>query len=336
MINNKKINLILSFLAVFLIPLYCVHATDLTSTNFTIKDPIVGGGGGAQSSASFKLFGLDHLIGTGSSSSASFLERTGALYYPYVVSGTLTATLNVSNVELDWTATASGLGFNVSEYEVGIATTSGGPYTYTSVGTNLDYTYVNLEPDEYFFVVRTLDGLSNPMTLSNEENVTVPQIISFSISDNSIGFSTINSASPRYATGDASGSGSDTSAHTLQIQTNASLGYSIAYSGTTFSGPEVITEATITNDADGTPGSKQFAVAFSTDGGATITSSYDHDPTPSNRNWKFTTSGTDLIATESAPTALQTIQAYYLANISTLTSAGNYTGVITYTATANF
>jgi hypothetical protein len=244
--------------------------------------------------------------------------------------------LNGSDADLSWTATDTALGFNVSGYEVGIASVTGGPYTYTAVGNVLLYSYTNLNPGDYFFVVRTLDGLSNVIAVSNEDTLTVPQSLLFSISDNTIGFSTITSASARFATADGTGSDTSTSAHTLQIETNAPSGFSIAYSGTTLTGPETITQATITNDPDGTQDLKQFALSFSTDGGATITGSYDHDPTPANRNWKFTTGTSDIVATESSPTALQTLSAYYLANIAALTSAGTYQGVITYIATANY
>jgi hypothetical protein len=318
-----------SVLVVFL-----VLMSIFSSTNFIVRDPVVGAGGGYQSSGSFKMYGSNNLTTSGQGSSANFIGRAGFLYFPHVVEGVLDAVLNGIDVDLDWTATDTALGFNVSDYEVGIATVTGGPYTYTSVGIAFDYTYSALEPDDYFFVVRTLDGLGNPIALSNEETITVPQLITFSISDNTIGFSSVNSASARFATGDTTGSASDTSAHNMQIATNAPSGYSISYSGTSLSGPETITDAVITNDADGSPSSKQFAVGFSTDGGATITSSYDHNPTPGSRDWKFTTS--DLIATEATPTATQTISAFYLANVSATTSAGAYGGVITYVATANF
>jgi hypothetical protein len=185
-------------------------------------------------------------------------------------------------------------------------------------------------------VVRTLDGLNNPISISNEETLTVPQIIIFSLSNNTIGFNSLNSSAPKYATSDSLGSLTDTSAHNIQIATNASAGFSISYSGTAFSGPESITDAVIVNDPDGTQNTKQFALSFSTDGGATITSSYDHDPAPSNRNWKYTSNSSEIIASETTPTALQTLNAYYLANITSNTSAGSYGGLITYIATANF
>lgn len=334
--KNKKFILLLLVSVGILMPAYFIYASDQTSANFIIRDLSLGLGGGYETSANFKLYGYGDMTGTGEGASTNFKNRLGFMYYPYVAEGILDAVLNGSNAELTWAATVTALGLNVSEYEAGISTVTGGPYTYTSVGTDLDYTYTNLAAGSYFFVVRTLDGLSNPISISNEETLVVPQTISFSISDNTIGFSNVTSASPRFATGDTTGSASDISAHNLQISTNAPSGYSVSYSGTALTGPETITEAVITNDEDGTQNLKQFALSFSTDGGATITGSYDHNTTPANRDWKFTTGTSDIIATQSSPTALQTLNAYYLANITANTSAGAYGGVITYIATANF
>jgi hypothetical protein len=335
-IKNKKVQIIAATIFGLVLPIFFVYASDQTSANFIVRDLIQGVGGGYETSANFKLFGSSDLTGTGESSSANFKNHLGFAYYPYIAEGVLSAVLSGSNADLSWATTTTALGFNVSEYEVGIASVSGGPYTYTSAGTNLNYTYPNLDAGEYFFVVRTLDGLSNPIAISNEETLVVPQTLLFSISDNTIGLGTVTSASARFATGDTNGSTTDTTAHNLQIATNAPAGYSIAYSGTNFSGPEVITEATITDDPDGSQNLKQFALSFSTNGSTTITGSYDHNPTPANRDWKFTASTSDIIATEGNPTPLQTINAYYLANITSNTSSGAYGGVITYIATANF
>jgi hypothetical protein len=335
-IKNKKLYTIFFTIFGLVMPLCLIYASDQTSASFIVRDLIQGAGGGYETSANFKLFGSSDLTGTGESSSTNFKNRLGFAYYPYVAEGALSAVLNGSDAELSWATTTTALGFNVSEYEVGIASVSSGPYTYTSVGTNLYYTYTNLNAGTYFFVVRTLDGLSNSIAISNEETLVVPQTLMFSISDNTIGFNTVTSSSARFATGDMAGSNTDTSAHNLQIATNAPVGYSIVYSGTDFQGPEIITEAIISNDPDGSQDIKQFALSFSTDGGATITGSYDHSTTPTNRDWKFATGASNLIATQGTPTALQTINAYYLANITSNTSAGAYGGVITYIATANF
>jgi len=64
---------------------FCVPytlASDLTGSNFIIRDPVIGAGGGYATSGSFKLFqSIDPtLIGVGSS--ALYEGRYGFLYFP--------------------------------------------------------------------------------------------------------------------------------------------------------------------------------------------------------------------------------------------------------------
>ncbi len=161
--------------------------------------------------------------------------------------------------------------------------------------------------------------------------------LTFSVSDNAIGFGSLSSSAARWASGDDTGSSSDVAAHTLAITTNARSGYAITYNGATLtSGANTISAATITDDADGTPGSEQFAVGFQTNGNATIASGYDHNTTASLRDWNFVPSTTTTAVSETGATATETISAYYLANISSITEAGSYTTTITYIATATF
>lgn len=169
-------------------------------------------------------------------------------------------------------------------------------------------------------------------------SATVTQSISFAISDNTIGFGNLTSANARFATGDASGSDSDSSAaHNLQVGTNASTGYTVTYNGATLtSGGNTINVASISNDENGTAGTEQFALAVDTDGDANIATGYDHNVTAGNRDWTFVASTTSAIASETVPTATETLGVYYLANVSALTEAGSYTTAITYNATANF
>lgn len=169
-------------------------------------------------------------------------------------------------------------------------------------------------------------------------SATVAQSISFSISDNTVGFGSLSSSGPRFATGDTSGSGSDSAeAHNLQVGTNAASGYTVTYNGATLtSGLNTISVASITNDADGTSGTEQFAIAASTDGDATIASGYDHNAVAGSRDWNFVASTTTTLASETVPTATETLSMFYLANISALTEAGSYASTITYNATANF
>ncbi len=166
---------------------------------------------------------------------------------------------------------------------------------------------------------------------------TVAPTFTFTITDNTIGFSTLSSSAARWATGDGTGSATDTSAHDLTVATNAVSGYTVTYNGPTLtSGLNTINVASITNDADGTQGSEQFGLGISTDGNATIASGYDHNAVAGNRDWAWTASTTTTIASETVPTATETFSAYYLANIASNTESGSYTTTVTYVATANF
>ncbi len=161
----------------------------------------------------------------------------------------------------------------------------------------------------------------------------VNETISFALNDYEVGFGTLSIANARYATG-TQPYGSDTlaSAHTMSVATNGSSGYDLTYKGATLtSGSNTIDAATITGDADGVPGSEQFAISFSRSTDATIVPAY-LQPT----NYSFVPNAETQIAYETAPTATETITAYYLANISGLTPAGTYSTAITYVASANF
>ncbi|MFH1171884.1 MAG: hypothetical protein V1778_05110, partial [bacterium] len=183
--------------------------------------------------------------------------------------------------------------------------------------------------------INATDGTDFDATNNSCWNV---DTITFSISNTSIGFGSLSAGAATWATGDMSGSTSDTAAHTMSIATNARNGYAITYNGatlTTASGP-TIDATTITNDENGTPGTEQFAIGFSTDGNATIAAGYDHNATPANRDWKFTPNTITTIVSETGPTAMEAIGAFYLGNISGRTESGVYSTNITYIATTTF
>jgi hypothetical protein len=75
--------LTLSFLVMFFGNAYrtYVSASDLTSTSFIIKDPIIGTGGGYGTSSSFQLISAGNTILSGVGSSASYTTHYGFLYY---------------------------------------------------------------------------------------------------------------------------------------------------------------------------------------------------------------------------------------------------------------
>ena len=179
----------------------------------------------------------------------------------------------------------------------------------------------------------TIDIIDNDqVTIS----ATVDPTITFTISDNAIGFGTLTSGGPRYATYDGAGSGSATAAHNLTIATNASSGFSITYSGSTLtSGANTISVATIVNDTDGTAGTEQFAISGSSTAAVRETSGYNYN-FGTNPDWNFVAGTETQFASSSNATSTQFIDVYYLANIAGSTEAGSYQTTINYIATGNF
>ncbi len=311
------------------------YATDMTSSSFIIRDPLVGTGGSFGTSASFKAFGSGDTTMIGESSSTSFKNRYGFLYYPYVTSGILTVTPNGSQADLSWTASTAGLGWNVSGYKTGKATVSGGPYTYTSVGNVLSYSYTGLTPGQYCFVLQTLDTFNNVIATTPEQCITIQPSLTFSISSNSLQFGALSPVVARYAT-TSGGSASNTVAHTMTASSNTPSGYTITYRGATLtSGGNTIAPATITNSATGTAGTQQFALSLSTSGSATIPSAYDQTNVP-NPNWKFVANTTETVASTGGATTSETFSNRYIANITPTTPAGSYSTALTYVITGNF
>ena len=161
---------------------------------------------------------------------------------------------------------------------------------------------------------------------------TVPQSLTLSISDNTIGFGSLIAAGPRFATGDTNGNGSEVEAHTLVVGTNALNGYSLSLNGTTLTyASSTIDQIGSTNTAS-VPGTEQFGIRMTASGGTgTVAARY------SGAGYAFATSTfPDQIASAAGTTANTTYSVRYLANISSNTEAGSYGATLTYTATANF
>jgi hypothetical protein len=168
-------------------------------------------------------------------------------------------------------------------------------------------------------------------------NALVQPSISFSISDNSIFFGNLRSNGACFAQGSDPGAvtcptTTESEAFNLQAGTNAGSGYIITVFGPTLtSGSHTITAIGGTNTAS-TPGSEQFGVRYTPTGGTgTVTApyaavgyAYDGASAP------------DQIASATGPTATTTYSARYLANISAMTEAGNYSTSHTYVATATY
>jgi hypothetical protein len=164
---------------------------------------------------------------------------------------------------------------------------------------------------------------------------TVAQSLTFSISDTAIGFGNLNSASARYATGDATGSGSEVGAHDLIVGTNASNGYSLTATGTTLTcsgcGGATITSIGAANTSS-SAGTEQFGMRFTAAGGTgTVSAPY------AAAGFAFDTAAfPDQVGAATGASANTTFSARYLANIAANTEAGSYSATLTYVATANF
>ncbi len=161
------------------------------------------------------------------------------------------------------------------------------------------------------------------------------QSLTFSISQNSIGFGTLLSAGPRFAniTG---GSGTEVEAHTLSASTNATGGYIITARGATLTHTSnssfTITAIGGTNTVSA-PNTEQFGLrAGVTSGTGTVTAPY----AAAGFAYAGTASTASQVASGAGDGASTIYSARYIANISAPTEAGSYSATLTYVATATF
>ncbi len=162
---------------------------------------------------------------------------------------------------------------------------------------------------------------------------TVDPTITFSISDNAIGFGTLSSSAARWANGAGTGSGTETTAHDLTVATNAASGYTVYVSGATLtSGLNSITAIGGSATASSV-GTEQFGIKVGASGGSGgalapyATANYAYNATGSTQ---------DDIAESTGPSVTTTFSITYLANILATTEAGSYATTLTYTTTGRF
>ena len=168
---------------------------------------------------------------------------------------------------------------------------------------------------------------------------TVAQSLSFTISTTTIYFGTLSSSDDKYASStNSAGDSSETSAHNLQVGTNAPSGYTITVRGQTLTSQQ--NSANTVTAIGSSPvvsalGTEQFGLRATASGGTgsaidstfASTTAYGYDGTA-------TTSA--ILATGSGSTNTTTYSMFYLANIAPLTEAGTYAANLVYVATANF
>jgi hypothetical protein len=193
-------------------------------------------------------------------------------------------------------------------------------------------------PGSYAIAVAGTFGDTGSITvniLTNSQvsiTATVPQSLTFSVSDNSISFGTLSAAGARHASGTANGQSTEVEAHNLIVGTNASNGYTMTVAGNTLtSGANTITAIGASNVASSV-GTEQFGMRMSASGGTGAVAV----PYAAAGFALDTAAFPDIVATASGSSANTTYSARYIANITSSTEAGAYTSTLTYVATANF
>ncbi len=169
-------------------------------------------------------------------------------------------------------------------------------------------------------------------------SATVDQSLTFTISDNSIGFGSLSATAARFATGDTNGTGSETEAHNIVVGTNGNSGYTLTVNGATLTcnagstcGSNTIAAIGASNTAS-SPGSNQFGLrATATGGSGAVSVPY------AAAGFAFDTAAfPDEVAASTVASVNTTYSVRYLANIAVDKQAGAYSATLTYTATANF
>ncbi len=150
-------------------------ADDYTSTNFILRDPVIVDQAGFSTSNNFQYFSSNGQTSPGESTSSNFTYRSGFLYFPTASSPAISATAGDGQVSLTWTAATATLA-NITNYELGTATVSGGPYTFQSIGNVLSFVKTGLtNGTNYYFVVKADAGT---LTLSQSVQVSSTPVAS--------------------------------------------------------------------------------------------------------------------------------------------------------------
>lgn len=143
-------------LAVFLFSFFSLAKASFTSTSFELENPSTSViSGGQSSSSSFQYLSATGQINQGQSTSTTFSQNAGFLYFPTATSPVVTVTPGDGQVTLVWTA-STGIFANITSYSVGVSTSSGGVFTYTDVGNVTTSVRTGLTNSTlYYFKIRS-------------------------------------------------------------------------------------------------------------------------------------------------------------------------------------
>ncbi len=186
----------------------------------------------------------------------------------------------------------------------------------------------------YCFRVTNASSATNyTYTVYPQATIAGGQTLSFSLSDNTIGFGPLSSSAARFATGDTNGDNSEVEAHQLVAATSAASGYVITIKGATLtSGLDTVTAIGGSNTASAV-GFEQFGLRMTATGGSgAVTAPY----ADSGFAYAADASTASQVASVSGSSTATTYSVRYLANITATTEAGSYQGTYTYTISASF
>ncbi len=130
--SKKLLGFFILFFSLSFFSVVSVLAMDLTSTNFIIKDPIVGTAGGYGSSTNFQLISAGHTLLSGVGSSTNFMTRYGFLYYNDQEEGVITFDIDTTSSDTCGT-TESGAPYAVP---LGTITTTNSKVSGATDGVN--------------------------------------------------------------------------------------------------------------------------------------------------------------------------------------------------------
>jgi hypothetical protein len=171
-IETKRFAVCLLLLGLFFLWSKSGSATDYSSSNFTVKDPVLDGGSSSSTSSNFGLGQSVNQVAPGKSTSVSFQLWSGFQYYFKANANVLTATPGDGQVALSWTVPSTFLGVSVSSYEVGVGTISGS-YVFTDRGNVTSYTQTGLTNGTlYYFIIKAKTAGGIFLVYSNEASAT--------------------------------------------------------------------------------------------------------------------------------------------------------------------
>jgi hypothetical protein len=208
----------------------------------------------------------------------------------------------------------------------------------TSIGDEITFGYQDNNCTGYDTTLFSLSSSENG-TLGDASAYTrkacatiTPLSISFSISDNLVGFGALSSAVTRYATGDGLGSTTQVEAHTISANTNAIGGYSIYLSGNTLTSGSYMIDPIGGTNSSPSIGTEQFGLRASvTSGTGNISSPY------SASGFALDTSNfPDELASGLGDDQATIYSIRYMANIDQDTEAGNYQANLNFVMVGTF